>query len=91
MPTLFQRGPRVWFLVAVMFLFLLVAIGLLGWTVEWLWMRERGYVEVFWRIRTTQVGLFLAALVPVFLYFWANAVAVRRTVEEGRVGGGPWA
>jgi len=91
MPTLFQRGSRVWLLVAVMFLFLLVAIGLLGWTVEWLWMRERGYVEVFWRIRTTQVGLFLAALVPVFLYFWANAVAVRRTVEEGRVGGGPWA
>ena len=91
MPISLRRGSGVWLVAAVLLLSLLLVIGLLGWTVEWLWMRERGYVEVFWRIRLTQVGLFLAALVPVFLYFWANARAVRRAVAGGQAaGGGPW-
>ncbi len=68
----------------------MVAVSLLGWTVEWLWMRERGYPDVFWRIRLTQLGLFFPAFVPVFLFFWANAGAVRRAVAAGHGTGGQW-
>ncbi len=51
---------------------LLLLFSLLGWTVEWLWMGELGYRPVFWTIRLTQLGLFVATLVPVFLYYWVN-------------------
>jgi len=91
MPISLRRGSGVWLVATVLFLSLLLVIGLLGWTVEWLWMRERGYAEVFWRIRLTQVGLFVAALVPAFLYFWANALAMRRAVAESQAAAtGPW-
>jgi len=83
MPISLRGGSGTWIVATVLLLFLLLVIGLLGWTVEWMWMRERGYAEVFWRIRLTQVGLFLGTLLPVFLYFWANAVAAWRTVADG--------
>jgi len=90
MPISLRRGAGAWLVAAILFLVLLVLIGLLGWTVEWLWMRELGYAEVFWRIRLTQVGLFLGTLVPVFLYFWVNAAALRRAVEEGEAAAPSW-
>lgn len=90
MPISLRRGSGIWLVATVLLLSLLLLIALLGWTVEWMWMRELGYTQVFWRVRLTQAGLFLAVLVPVFLFFWANAVAVRRAVEEGEAATGSW-
>lgn len=49
-----------------------------GWLVEWLWMQEVGYTQVFIRLFSVKALLFAAAAVPVFLFLWVNLrVAVR--------------
>ena len=42
------------------------------WLAEYLWFEALAYETIFWRIRLLKVGLFLAALISVFLYFWVN-------------------
>lgn len=42
------------------------------WLAEYLWFEALAYESIFWRIRLLKVGLFLAALISVFLYFWVN-------------------
>ena len=93
MPLSFKGGSGVWFAVAAGLASLAFLFGLLGWTVEWLWMGELGYRQVFWRIRLTQAGLFFAAFLPVVLYFWANAVIMVRTTSlaEAAMPVSPWA
>ncbi len=92
MPLSFKGGSGVWFAVAAGLGVLAVFFSLLGWTVEWLWMGELGYRQVFWRIRLTQVGLFFAVFVPAFLYLWLNAIPLVRTcsLAEATVPVGPW-
>ncbi len=54
---------------------LAVVIGLfifVDWLAEYLWFEALAYESVFWRIRLLKAGLFLAALISVFLYFWVN-------------------
>jgi uncharacterized membrane protein (UPF0182 family) len=49
-----------------------------GWLVEWLWMREVGYTQIFVRLFSIKVLLFFAAALPVFFFLWVNLkVAVR--------------
>ncbi len=51
---------------------LLLAVLVSGRVVDWLWMDALGYVEVFWTLLATRLGLFATVLVLVFLYFWIN-------------------
>lgn len=91
MPIILRRGTGIWLAAVLTLLCLALVLGLLGWTVEWLWMGELGFRQVFWRIRLTQAGLFVAALVPAFLYFWVNALALRRVIAVAEMPAGPWA
>lgn len=92
LPLTFKSGSGTWAAVAAAFLGLIVLFGFLGWTVEWLWMGELGYRQVFWRIRLTQLGLFSAAFVPSMLYFWINGILARRVVVVSGIlrAAGPW-
>ena len=95
------RGYVVWMGLGLLALF--AVLRSLHWVVDWLWMRQLGFEPVFWRILFARAGLFVAALVPVLLYFWFNLRAIRRTVAlSGEVHGtalsrvlgflrGPWA
>ena len=50
-----------------------------GWLVDWLWMQEVGYTQVFVRLFSVKLLLFFGTAVPVFLYLWVNLkMAVRR-------------
>ena len=74
-------GPKGLKGIVIIFL-LLVALGLMskgsGWFVDWLWMREVGYTQIFFRLFSIRLLLFALAAVPVFLYLWFNLkIAVR--------------
>jgi len=62
---------------------LLVLLGLAskgsGFLVDWLWMGELGYRQIFIRLLSTKVLLFFCAAIPVFAYFWVNLrIAIRQ-------------
>ncbi len=49
-----------------------------AWLVDWLWMREVGYTQIFIRLFSIRILLFFLAAVPVFVFLWINLkVAVR--------------
>ena len=43
-----------------------------GWLVDWLWMREVGYGQIFIRLFSIKFLLFFAGALPVFFYLWVN-------------------
>ena len=51
--------------------FILLSISS-SWIFEWLWLRELGYAQIFWTLRTTQIILILAAFIVAALYFVIN-------------------
>ncbi len=55
------------------FVVLLIAVAWLSdWLVDWLWMKEVGYTEVFLRLISLKGGLFLFSFAAVFFYLWIN-------------------
>ncbi|MCG8511786.1 MAG: UPF0182 family protein, partial [Rhodospirillales bacterium] len=95
MPLSIKAGTGFWVSVAAGILVLILLFGLLGWTVEWLWMGELGYSQVFWRVRLTQIGLFAGLFVPVVFYFWINGLFLRRIMARAQASApaaaAPWA
>ncbi len=79
-----------WAFVAVAVFAFIILFSLLGWTVEWLWMGELGYRGVFWRIRLTQAGLFVAAFVPALAYFGINGALIARIADNAEAQGSGW-
>lgn len=69
---------------------------ILAYLQKWLWMRQLGYLEIFWKLFSVQWGMFLLGFVFAFLFFWANVRQAVRcglplrggSLEEGF--GGPW-
>jgi uncharacterized protein len=58
--------------VALLFILLIVLARSTGWIVDWLWMKEVNYVDLFLRLFTLQTSLFLVSFVVVLLYMWVN-------------------
>lgn len=86
-PGALQRADRYgwWILIA---LGALLAGGfLVDRTVDWLWMGQLGYLQIFWRILGIQTTLFAFALVPLLLYFWANLRALLRSAVAAQASG----
>jgi uncharacterized membrane protein (UPF0182 family) len=55
---------------AVIFLVLLfVTSGLIQ---QWLWMRQVGYLDIFWRLLSVKWSLWALSFLVVFLYSWIN-------------------
>ena len=90
MPFSLTKGGTGWALIAAAVFAIILLFSLLGWTVEWLWMGELGYRDVFWRIKLTQAGLFIAALLPALAYFGINGALVARIVDNAEAQGGGW-
>ena len=54
-------------------IFILIFLSLItGKAVEWLWMRQLGYENIFWQLLFIKLGWFGLAFILVFLYFWGN-------------------
>jgi len=62
------------------FIALLILLGIIaGWIQKWLWMKQLGYLGIFWEIWSVRWGMFAAAFLVVFFYFWLNLrLAARR-------------
>jgi len=51
---------------------LLVLGAVLGIVQQWLWMKELGFLGVFWTLLSAKWAMFCAAFVVAFLYLWIN-------------------
>lgn len=47
---------------------------------KWLWMRQLGYLKIFWTLLDVQWGMFVLGFVFAFLFFWSN---VRQAIRSG--------
>ncbi len=68
---MFGLSRQATFLVAAGF----VVAGLLilaGWAAEYLWFDALGFASVFLTIRLLKIGMFVAAFVAAFAFFWIN-------------------
>ncbi|MGF1671290.1 MAG: UPF0182 family protein, partial [Balneolaceae bacterium] len=43
-----------------------------SWIMEWLWLKELGYVQIFWTLRITQVILIVSAFIVSAIYLVTN-------------------
>ncbi|MEX2601557.1 MAG: UPF0182 family protein, partial [Balneolaceae bacterium] len=74
----------------------LVAIPLLllsissSWIVEWLWLDQLGYSQVFWTLRGTQVSLTLLALIVAGTYLIPNFRHLAEQLKHVNLGGTPF-
>jgi uncharacterized protein len=55
-----------------------------GWIQKGLWMRELGYVGIFWKLLFVQLGLFCGALVVTALYLWINVLFAVKNLASFR-------
>jgi uncharacterized membrane protein (UPF0182 family) len=53
----------------VLLVFLSITSGLIQ---QWLWMRQVGYLDIFWRLLSVKWSLWGLAFLAVFLYTWVN-------------------
>ena len=77
-------GRRILGFLVLAVIFALFFFSLLtGRLVEWLWMKELGYENIFWELLAIKLGWFGLAFVLTFLYFWGNL----RLVVRNSLGG----
>jgi uncharacterized membrane protein (UPF0182 family) len=80
MKRFFKERRIFWSLLIAAVIFILIFLSLItGKLVEWLWMGQLGYENIFWKLLFIRLGWFGIAFVLVFLYFWANLRLVMRT------------
>ncbi len=68
----FKKTNRLKIGLALGVILLVLLIALPGWIVEWAWLDHLHYAPVFWKIRGTQLLLFLGALSVALLYLLPN-------------------
>ena len=78
---------RRWWLVAVVAIgaVLLASTSVAGFVTEVMWFESVGYVEVFWTLLGTRVGVGVAAGVGIAVLLGANLLLARRLAPEHRV------
>jgi uncharacterized membrane protein (UPF0182 family) len=57
-----------------------------GWVEKWLWMRELGYENIFWRLLSIKWALCASSFLGVFLFLWINlkvAISKSATFRAG--------
>ena len=75
--TLPLPGRR-WVILAVAVAIAIVLLGLTGYVVQWLWMRQLDYVGIFWTLLSVQWAMGVLAFGLVFGFLWLN---LRRAVQ----------
>ena len=68
----------------LLFVLLIAVARSSDWLVDWFWMKEVGYTEVFLRLFSLKGSLFFISFVTVFLYLWINLrIAVGAYYKKG--------
>ena len=72
-PAWLRHKPSFWIGAALSLIVLLIILTTVsGRIVEWLWMRQLGYENIFWRLLAVKWTLFALAFAGVFICLWAN-------------------
>lgn len=89
MANFFRRlsGIRLW--LGLIIVLVLIASAFTDWIVEWLWMNDLGYSQVFWTIKLTQILLFVGALALALLYVLPNMHILAKRISYMRFGTSP--
>lgn len=66
------NSPRLLYWVGTITLIIIIIGAFSDWIVEWLWLNSLGYSQVFWTIKSTQILLFMAAVLICLLYVLPN-------------------
>jgi hypothetical protein len=69
---IFRRWPPLKFVIAAAFVLIALLAVIPDWIQKWLWMRQLGYVGIFWTIWSVRWELFAAAFVVALLYLGIN-------------------
>ena len=69
---MFRRWRLLKFIIAAAFVLIALCAVIPGWIQKWLWMRQLGYIGVFWTIWSVRWGLFAAAFLVALLYSGIN-------------------
>lgn len=69
------------YLVSIL-LFAIVVFEVPAYLQRWLWMRQVGYLQVFWTLFSVQWGMFAVGFSAAFLFFWLNIRAALREVRS---------
>jgi uncharacterized membrane protein (UPF0182 family) len=76
----FLAGRSIFWLLLAVVIFVLIFLSLItGKLVEWLWMGQLGYENIFWELLFIKLAWFGIAFVLVFLYFWTNLRLAMKT------------
>lgn len=68
----FGSKRNIFRIVATLILALLLVGAFTDWIIEWLWLGNLGYAQVFWTIKATQAILLVCALAVALLYVLPN-------------------
>jgi len=60
-----------------------------SWIMEWLWLREVGYVQIFWTLRITQLVLIIAAFAVSGVYLVLNFRYLAKQIRFATFSGTP--
>jgi len=82
----FPRWRPLKFIVAAAIMLFALVASIPGWIQKWLWMRQLGYVGVFWTIWSVRWELFAAAFVVALLYVGLNLRLAERNGAASSAG-----
>ncbi len=73
MKTILSSPKRlIWLLASSIVLLIVIVFAISNGIQDWLWMKQVGYVAVFWRILSIKLVLAVLAFVIAFFYLWLN-------------------
>ena len=79
--SIFRHWRLLKFIIAAVFVLIVFVAVISGWLQKWLWMRQLGYVGVFWTIWSVRWELFAAAFVVALLYLGINLRFAQRNAS----------
>src|SRR6056297_1799590 len=74
-------------------LFILIPLVIItissSWIMEWLWLREVGYVQIFWTLRITQLVLIVTGFAVAGIYLVLNFRYLAKQIRFANFSGTP--
>lgn len=91
MNRIFSSSKAIFSIIFLLLGGLIILGGFSDWIVEWLWLDDLGYGQVFWTIKTTQILLLAGALIVALAYVLPNMNALAKRLGSMNFGNSPLA
>lgn len=91
MSRILKSSKTLFGLILIIFLALFILGGFSDWIVEYLWLDDLGYEQVFWTIKTTQILLLIGAFIVSLAYVLPNMTTLAKRFTTMNFGNSPLA